>query len=333
MSSIKSNNWSHVIAVDMPVDERWTFARHLGDLLNRQFHLVWADGRAHVPRWRRIMIYVTIAIKLFFHRRHINLLVCWQQFFGLIFASICQLFHVKKNTSLLVMAFIYRPKPGIIGRIYRWWIHRTLTSGYIDKVLVYSKHETHYYAQLLDVEEQLFQFIPLGIDNVEIAYITDEGFWFSTGKSNRDYAFLINAFANNGHRLLIACDELKQPSAENITVLHNCYDNKMLQVMSRAHGVIIALNDDHISSGQLVILQAMALGKPLIITHSQAIADYVQDGVNALVIDKTSLALTQAVERLNNDIELYNSISASSKKQFFSRHSVKAMAEAIANII
>lgn len=328
-----SNNWSHVIAVDMPVDDEWTFARHLGGLFNHKFRLISIDGRAHIPRLQRIIIYIRIALKLLFHQRQINVLVSWQQFFGLIFASLCHLFHVRKHTCLIVMAFIYRPKHGIIGRLYRWWMRRTLSNGYIDKVLVYSKYETKYYARLLNVNESLFYFIPLGIDQENVENIGDEGYWFSTGKSNRDYDFLINTIANTEHQLIIACDELTQSKAPNIKILHNCFGTKMLETMSQAHGVIIALDNEHISSGQLVMLQAMALGKPIIITRSQAVADYVQDGVDALVIDKTKHALLQAIERLNNDIELYNSISAASKKRIYSKHSVESMAQNVANII
>ncbi|MBO4871687.1 MAG: glycosyltransferase family 4 protein [Muribaculaceae bacterium] len=333
MPSAESNHWNYVIAADMPVSEDWSFARYLGSRLNVSFRVVSADGRAHVPRWRRIMIYVVMAWRLFLHHRQMEVLVSWQQFFGLVFASLCQLFRVGKRTHVIVMTFIYRPKSGWIGRLYRWWVRRTLTSGYIERVLVFSHHEVDYYARLLGVDARLFHFAPLAIEMEDVEDIADDGYWFSTGKSNRDYEFLINAVAGTEHRLVIACDELPQPAASNIQVHHHAFGEQMLQLMGRSHGVIITLHDEHVSSGQLVALQAMALGKPLIVTRSQALADYVQDGVHALVIDKTPPALLQAMERLNQDTDLYHRLSVASRERFAGHHSIGALARDVASLL
>ena len=333
MPSTESNNWSHVIAADMPVDGQWTFAQLMGERLNARFRVVSADGRAHVPRWRRIMLYVVMAWRLFLHHRKMEVLVSWQQFFGLIYASLCQLFRVGKRTRVVVMTFIYRPKSGWIGRLYQWWVRRTLTSGYIERLLVFSQHEVEYYARLLDVDAQLFRFVPLGIEMKVMPDIADEGYWFSTGKSNRDYEVLVGAVAGTEHRLVIACDDLPQPTADNIQVYHHAFGDQMLQLMGHSHGVIITLHDEHVSSGQLVALQAMAMGKPLIVTRSQALANYVQDDVNALVIDKTPSALLQAMDRLNSDTDLYHQLSVASRERFTSNHSIEALARDVASLL
>lgn len=333
MTSTRPSSWSHVIATDIPENEKWTFAQKLGECLNIHFRVERYDGQANIPRWRRIIIYVIMALKLFIHHRHINVLVCWQQFFGLIYASLCQLFHVKKHTNLLVMGFIYRPKTGITGKLYRWWIQRTLTSGYIGNIIVYSQQEVEYYSNLLTVDSHLFHFIPLAIDTEDVIDVVDDGFWFSTGKSNRDYSFLVNALSNTDYRLIIACDELTQPDADNIKVFHNTFGNDMLRLMGRAHGVIIALDNEHVSSGQLVMLQAMSLSKPIVITRSDSITDYVKNEVNALVIDKTKTALLQAIDKLDKDADLYHRISTASKEQFESLHSMASFTQSVASLI
>ena len=332
-TSNESTEWSHVIATDIPKDAKWTFAKELESALNVHFKVEHSDGRANVSRFYRIIIYITKALKLFFHKSQINLLISWQQFFGLIFASLCHLFHSRKQTNLIIMMFIYRPKSGVIGKLYRWWVHSTLSSGYIDHILVYSQHEIEYYARLLDVDSHLFHFIPLAIDKEDIQNVGDDGFWFSTGKSNRDYEFLINTLANTEHHLEIACDTLPQPKVQNIKVHHKTFGNDMLALMGRAHGVIISLDDENVSSGQLVILQAMSLGKPIIITHSYATSDYVKNETNALIIDKTPQALLQTIERLNTDDKLYHRLSIASKEHFNKYHSMNAFARGVANLI
>ncbi|MBR1804685.1 MAG: glycosyltransferase family 4 protein [Muribaculaceae bacterium] len=325
-------HWSHLIAADMPVDENWTFAQALSRETGLHFDVISADGRAHVPRWRRIIVYVGMALRLMCHRRHIKVLVSWQQFFGLIFASLCHLLHVRKHTRIVVMTFIYRPKQGIVGRIYSWWMRHTLNSGFIDKVLVYSRHEVEHYARQLDVPTSLFRFVPLGIESETVENSDDRGYWFSTGKSNRDYDFLINALAGTTHRLVIACDTLPQPKATNVTVHHHAFGRDMLQLMNAAHGVIIALDDEHVSSGQLVMLQALMLGKPLIITRSCAVTDYVDDGTTALIIDKTPAALLAAIDRLS-DKEFSQRIGSAAKQHFHDHHTIAALAHSVASLL
>lgn len=323
-------DWTHIIAADMPVNSDWTFARELSRQSGLLFDVVSADGRAHVPRWRRIIIYVTMALRLICHHRRMIHLVCWQQFFGLIYASLCHLFNLHKRTHLVVMGFIYRPKQGLVGRIYRWWVKNTLNSGYIDHALVYSQHEVEHYARLLGVSASLFRFVPLGIESENVEGSSDQGYWFSTGKSNRDYDFLIDAMAGTSHRLVIACDTLPQPAAANVMVHHQAFGPDMLQLMNAAHGVLIALDDEHVSSGQLVMLQAMMLGKPLIITRSSAITDYAEDEVNALIIDKAPAALLAAIDRLNTDTKLYRRLCATAKQRFNERHTIAALAHHVA---
>ena len=60
-------------------------------------------------------------------------------------------------------------------------------------------------------------------------------------------------------------------------MLNDCIGDDMLKIMARSHCVVIPLKDTGISSGQRVILQAMALGKPIICTDADGIRDYVRD--------------------------------------------------------
>lgn len=329
----KPENWSHIIVTDMPVGDDWTFATMLGKCLGTPFTVVSADGRANVSRWRRIGVYVAVAMRLFAHHKHIDVMVSWQQFFGLIYASLCSLFRVKKHTDLIVMGFIYRPKRAVVGRIYRWWVRQTLRSGYIDRVIVYSRHEVDYYATLLDADPGLFHFIALGIDNEDAPSTSDDGFWFTSGKSCRDYDFLIGSMANTAHRLVIVCDTLQQPEAANIQVVHKTFGKHMVEIMSRAHGVVIALDNQDISCGQLVMLQAMALGKPIVVTRSHAITDYVEHGINALIVDKDSQSLLSAIELLNNDSHLHGRMSAASRQRFAQCHTMPAFTRAVAALL
>ena len=71
---------------------------------------------------------------------------------------------------------------------------------------------------------------------------------------------------------------VKRPNLNNVEVLHVTFDDDMLRLMARASVVAISTDDVDVSSGQLVALQAMALGKAVVATRSAALDDYIDDG-------------------------------------------------------
>ena len=107
---------------------------------------------------------------------------------------------------------------------------------------------------------------------------------------------------------------------------------KLVQRMAHSHCVVIPLKDIHASSGQLVILQAMALGKPVICTDTDGIRDYTSAETTIMIpneLDKWRNALSL----LYNDKNLYDSMSMAARVFFEENFTEKAMFSRIANII
>lgn len=161
-----------------------------------------------------------------------------------------------------------------------------VTSQYIDRFICFSKEECAYYANLFGVDKSKFIFCPLGKEEPLVKDVKDEGYIFATGRSNRDYDFLVDALKYTDYRCVIACDAYKlKDCPSNTSVLNNCYGESMLNLMAHCHCVVVPLKDLRISSGQLVVLQAMSLGKPVICTHADGIIDYVRNEVTGYLID------------------------------------------------
>ena len=75
-----------------------------------------------------------------------------------------------------------------------------------------------------------------------------------------------------------------------------------LERMAQSRVVVIPLRDPDSDFGQMMVSQALALGKPVVATRSPGIADYVVDGQEGLLVDAGDVAgYRDAILRLLHD--------------------------------
>ena len=88
--------------------------------------------------------------------------------------------------------------------MYENFIRYIITSGYIKKIIVFSKNEKQYYAKLFNVSDQMFEFVTLGYEDKTkiIKKQNSEMYFLSAGRSNRDYEFLMNAWKKEEKNIL-----------------------------------------------------------------------------------------------------------------------------------
>ena len=214
------------------------------------------------------------------------------------------------------MTFIYKPKASWLGQVYFKFVRYALQSKFLKTVFVYSEGEVEYYSGLFDVPASLFRSVRLGVEDERgqlAAFVRDGGYFVSAGRSNRDYAFLYSTW--KGRKLRIICDTLDQESTDEILCLKDCHNEEYLKQIAGCRAVIIPLLDENISSGQLVLLHAMMLGKPVIITKNNALNEYVIPNGTGFVIEKTKESLMGALEELDNE-EKYLVFSQKAREHF-----------------
>jgi len=316
-------------------DESWEFVAALNECGGHWTRLGSYCGRK--SKLETIVCYAkffTFPLGLILSRKRFDKILAWQQFYGLNYAFFQRLFHLKKRSGLYVMTFIYKPKQGLKGRLYAAYMNYIVKSRYIDKLICFSSSECDYYKKLFGIDR--FVYVPLGIEAMDIdkSEVSDDGYLFSTGRSNRDYKFLIEAMVGSKRHLHIACGQWQYEGdlPHNVELLHKCYGKDMAREMSHCHCVVIPLKDLNISAGQLVILQAMQLGKPIIVTRSKGVVDYIEDGVNGLLMDNTKESLMACLDRLE-DKEIYNKLATANNLRFSKQHTLTAMARNIYKII
>ena len=332
-----SNKVKNIILADYPVDRNWDFLKAIERYSGEEFHVNWVDGRSGVPRSLRMFRYFTFPLGTFLKRNSFKYIITWQQFFGLIISFYCRLLHVRKVPRIIVMTFIYKPKKGLLGRIYEKWVKFSVNSKYVDCIVVYSRHEIEHYHNILGINRNKMIYLPLSLPEppefADDKELMAENYIFSPGKSNRDFDFLVKALDGTEYNVHIANDDYPLLKSQNITVHHDVFDEKMYHYMHNCRCVVIPLKDLDISSGQLVILQAMQLKKPIIVSNSHAITDYVTNDVNALIINNTKQELLYALNRIYNDGILCQRLTNNGFKLFQEKHSEQSMGKAVADVL
>ena len=279
--------------------------------------------------------YLIFSFKIFLNRKKYDNILAWQQFYGLIYAFYCRLFHSKKYNKLIVMTFIYKDKKGLAGILYKKFINYILNSKYIDSFICFSREECEYYSSLFNLPKDKFKYCLVGMqeDNPIIENKNnDEKIILSCGRSNRDYDFLYKVIKDTEYKLNIISDECNLQDCKNIKIYRNVFEEDYLKMLSDSYIVVIPLEDENISSGQLAMLQSMQYGKPVISTESNTIKDYIKNGENGYIIKKDKKSLLDMIEKLFNDEELYNKISKNEQKFFNENCSAKAFGKNIGKI-
>jgi glycosyltransferase involved in cell wall biosynthesis len=334
----------NIILVDFNPTEgkrTWEFSEVIKKTTNREWRVIKCvsnkDRIGLIGNFKRYIKYFVFSFKIFINRNRYENIIAWQQFYGLLFALYCRLFKVKKVNGLMVMTFIYKPKTGLKGRLYHRMMKYIVESKYIDAIVCFSSGECGYYALLFNVAKEKFRFVHLG-DTVEtnvisgLAYSDDQDYVLSIGFSNRDYNFLIDALKNFQYKVRIYGDKNGNPYP-NIELSNEILGKRTGEVISRCKCLVIPLQDINISAGQLTILHAMQIGKPVIVTDSKGIRDFIEDGINGFVIPNEPKLWREKIESLYANDSLYKSMCEKATESYKKCHTISAMAESIGNIM
>lgn len=321
----------NLILVDFMVPHNWTFIEELRKSCEWELKSCINNTKFYHTKLGsivRFMLYFFFPLKIVFLRKKYDVILGWQQFYALNLAFWLRLFRAKRLNRIVVMTFIYRDKKGFLGKIYKMYINYCLKSEHIHKIICYSSTEVDRYRALFELPEGIVQFIPLGIDkDIDLTGISKGDYVFSTGRSNRNYIRMLELFNKINYKLKIACEEDFGHLSDNIEICHNCYDNEMLSLLKGSFCVCILLNDPEVSSGQLVILQALQCGKPVIINRCSSITDYIKDGVNGFLVDSNDNSVLEKIQLLYEDDKLYDIMSENCIRMFDQNFTMESFAK------
>jgi len=202
---------------------------------------------------------------------------------------------------------------GLRFRLVRWSLSR------VDRLLVYFK-DSRVFEDMFGIPASKFRYIPCKINSIELIRqmrpVTGD-YVFCGGRSRRDFATFLRAIEPLGIPVKIVTSteqEMNQNGSSlaglaipaSVEVLtHDRSAAFFVGTMAASRLVVIPIVRDTVTqAGIAVYLQAMALGKCVIVSTGLGVSDVLQ-GDEAIIVPAGDVeALRTAIERVWNDADL-----------------------------
>jgi glycosyltransferase involved in cell wall biosynthesis len=177
----------------------------------------------------------------------------------------------------------------------------------VDRFVVFSQLERSLYAKAFDLPRDHFDVIHWGVSPPDAsspeAPLEPGDYVCAIGGNARDYRTLLKAAHMMPHIRFVCVarpDSLRGLDVpSNVTVRINLPFGHAMNILMHSRFMVLPLLHSQVPCGHVTIVAAMHLGKALIITESEGVRDYVQDGHNAITISpRSATALAEATERL-----------------------------------
>jgi glycosyltransferase involved in cell wall biosynthesis len=205
----------------------------------------------------------------------------------------------------VILTFIMREKTPAISSRLKFLLMRFLFSS-VHKVISASRTEVDYYTNVFHWPAGKAGFVPLLVAGGLLDSPTEdsEGFIFSGGRVYRDYDTLIRALDGSGYRAIVV-SEGDVPALRDHPRIETMYRiplEDFNSLVARSRIVVLPLEDKPFSIGQTVLLQAMAMGKPVIATRTAGTVDYIEHLETGLLVEPHDpVALRKAIDLLMRD--------------------------------
>lgn len=198
------------------------------------------------------------------------------------------------------------------------YVHAALAA--VDRVIVWAPAVIDRYVSHFGIprEKMVAQRFHHTLTGYEIGKVERKAYIFSGGDSMRDYATLIEAAKGLKMRVVIATRVKLDPSIkipDNVRVKVVSH-GEFRALMAGAYLIVFPLRMDNIrTSGQQSYLNAMALGKAVVVTDTVDAPYYIEDGeTGVLTPSGDPLALRTAINNLLDDPQKARAFGAAAKE-------------------
>lgn len=225
--------------------------------------------------------YFILAFVAIFRQKQFNGVFFWQQYIALYYIMLVIILPLK-SAPIFIFYVIYNPsKISVINkvkfRIFEKLISREEVLGVFflnacDRLYPRVKKEKKYIINFYNT--------PVDIGKMNLRAGLENGtYYFSGGASNRKYEDIITLSKKMPEKnFKIAClpknVKMCKPFPNNIEVIYDAYGDTFDLLIANSKAVIIPLQDPSVVSGQLVLLRAINMGKPVFVTKNQFVNDW-----------------------------------------------------------
>jgi glycosyltransferase involved in cell wall biosynthesis len=203
--------------------------------------------------------------------------------------ALWQSLFLMRRPRHVILQFIMREKtPQVSSRLK--YALMTFMFRSVYRVVCSSRTEAEYYRQVFGWDADKAQFVPLLTSPRCVEHgdaKDDERYVVAAGRVFRDYPTVIEAVRGTPFKLIIiggAGVSREIAAGDQVEVLEEIPNDEFVKLLRRATAVVVPLVDKRISTGQTVVLQAMAMGKLVIATRTAGTEDYIDHMVDGLLV-------------------------------------------------
>lgn len=252
----------------------------------------------HVPAFAGRVIPALLALGAFARRRRFDAVCSWSTPVGVWYGLLNRLpgsrggpRHILRDFHLNMGRKDWRCR-------LRLGLVRTALPG-IDTLLCTSREEEPLYARTFALDGARIRFFPDAppsqfLSVQQAAPVSD--YVFACGNSDRDFETLLDAVTGLGLKTVILSQNFKPGRClpPEVRIIPDRVPMETMQAMIQSAAVVVVpLEHERVAAGQNSLLEAMALGRPVIVTENFATREYARHGRTALLCpagDASSMA-------------------------------------------
>ena len=306
--------------------------RILTDVREPRVFVEWnrrTDYRPEILGGKGFLSNLIAALRLLRLRKNCDVIVLGGSRKGNLFAILSALWPGKRPPILMIDCLWYKPQ-----NRFQLWLKRLqfhLMARAVNQFVVWASHEVRDYAAAFSLPEEKFLYIPHHHTLEGYEYTVGSGdYIFSGGDGDRDYPTLLEAVKGMNVRVVIATRRkdwngtVSIPSSVEAFPVNN---EDFRKWMAGSRMVVIPMEKGHLhSGGQQTYLNAMAMGKPVVVADDKGAKDYIQNGVDALIVPSGDVeAFRIAIKSVLDDPGFSERLGDNAKKAYDAFSTPKCM--------
>ena len=249
---------------------------------------------------------------------------------SLLYGLLC-LLTCRPSRQVMSEIFIDLPNPSSMGWLIKRWLYRRIARR-CSGILTNCSAEIPAIADRYGIPENRLRYVPLHT-TIEQPHRSDrdEGYVLAAGRTLRDYTTLLRAAPSIPAPIVILCgrdDLVGTTLPANVTVVRDAPREEYLDRLDRCAVVVVPLLPAERATGQVVILEAMALGKPVVATRAPGSADLVTQGETGILVPPSDPdTLAQGVARLLKDTSQAGRMALKALDRTLNHHTIEIHAQ------
>jgi len=188
----------------------------------------------------------------------------------------------------IILQFIMREKEPTLRSKLKYLFMRLILSS-IDTAVCSSMTEVVYYPEVFRWNTDKTIFVHCYFDPKYLNITHDRGgdFILTAGRTFRDYDTFFKAVNDIGNEVVVVAspwniNNINIP--KNVSIKYDIPLGELTELMRKSTVVVVPLEDRKISTGQSIFLQAMAMGKAVVVTKTAGTVDYINHLENGLLV-------------------------------------------------